>query len=150
MPSYHQKYLSIPTAVKPIAGDAPACHRPPLPASLMIAVFIGLAVMLLKTQSVIAGNFEPPSLEGFNMHAERDGDGDGDGSNETRIRQYLNQKGDSLVSMTSKGRVWAWSLNTRNNESGVKNYVIRDSDCDGVFDEVYGLNDEFHVPECVK
>ena len=114
----------------------------------MIVVFIGLAVMLLKTQDVNAGNYEPPSLEGFNMHSERDGDGDGDGSNETRIRQYLNQEGDSLVSMTSKGRVWAWSLNTRDNKSGVRNYVIRDSNCDGVFDERYSLDAEFHVPPC--
>jgi hypothetical protein len=28
--------------------------------------------------------------------------------------------------------------------------VIRDSNCDGSFDEVYGLDDEFHVPDCVK
>lgn len=79
-----------------------------------------------------------PDLEGFNLHDERDGDGDGDGVNETRIGQYLNSNGDSIVSFTTQGRLWAWSLNTRENESGVRNYVIRDSDCDGVFDEVYG------------
>jgi hypothetical protein len=94
MPGYPLKYLSIRTAAKPVTGDASAGHRPPLPASLMIVVFIGLALMLLKTQSVIAGNYEPPGLEGFNMHSERDGD--------------------------------------------------------GIFDEGYDLDDEFHVPECVK
>jgi hypothetical protein len=52
--------------------------------------------------------------------------------------------------MTSNGRLWAWSLDTRDDESGVHNYVIRDSNCDGVFDEVYGLDAEFHVPECLK
>ena len=98
-----------------------------------------------------AGQFDPPGLEGFAVHSERDGDGDGDGVNETHIKQYMNKNGDSLVSMTSKGgRVWAWSLNTRDNESGESNYVIRDSDCDGIFDEVYSLDDDFHVPECVK
>jgi len=150
MPGYLRKDRSIPTAVKPVAGAAPAGHGSRLSASLVIVVLIGLALMLLKTQSVIAGNFEPPGLDGFTLHTEREGDGDGDGVNETSIRQYLNEQGDSLVSMTSKGRVWAWSLNTRNSDSGVKNYVIRDSDCDGVFDEVYSLDDEFHVPECVK
>jgi hypothetical protein len=94
--------------------------------------------------------FTPPALEGFNLHDERDADGDGDGKNETRIGQYLNANGDSLVSFTSNGRVWAWSLDTRDSDIGPENYVIRDSDCDGTFDEVYGLDDEFLVPDCVK
>jgi len=94
--------------------------------------------------------FTPPALEGFNLHDERDADGDGDGKNETRIGQYLNANGDSIVSFTSNGRVWAWSLDTRDSDIGPENYVIRDSDCDGTFDEVYGLDDEFLVPDCVK
>ena len=97
-----------------------------------------------------ATEFKPPALEGFNLHDERDADGDGDGKNETTIRQYLNANGDSLASFTSNGRVWAWSLDTRDSEIGSENYVIRDSNCDGVFDEVYGLDDEFHVPDCLK
>ena len=97
-----------------------------------------------------AAQFTPPELEGFNLHDERDADGDGDGKNETRIGQYLNANGDSLVSFTSNGRVWAWSLDTRDSDIGPENYVIRDSDCDGTFDEVYGLDDEFLVPDCVK
>jgi len=70
--------------------------------------------------------------------------------NETHIRQYFNTSSDSLVSMYTKGVVWAWSLDARENESALRNYVIRDSDCDGVFDEVYGLDYEFHVPDCLK
>ena len=113
---------------------------------------LGLAFALFVTHApaVNAGNFAPPGLEGFSMHAEREADGDGDGVNETRIQQYLNQNGDSVVSMSSKGQVWGWSLNSRNDESALRNFVIRDSDCDGVFDEVYSLDDEFHVPDCVK
>ena len=84
------------------------------------------------------------------LHDERDADGDGDGVNETHISQYLNTSGDSLVSMSTKGVVWAWSLNTRSSDTGHNNYVMRDSNCDGVFDEVYGLDEEFHVPECMK
>jgi hypothetical protein len=106
--------------------------------------------LALTTSQAVAEQFDPPSLDGFNLHVESDGDGDGDGKNETHIKQYFNASGDSIVSMTTKGRLWAWSLNTRENESGVHNYVIRDSNCDGVFDEVYSLDDEFHVPDCLK
>lgn len=113
-------------------------------------VFITGWFLILSTGNAFAEQFEPPKLDGFNLHAERDADGDGDGNNETHIRQFFNPGGDSIVSMTTKGQVWAWSLNTRENDSAVRNYVIRDSNCDGVFDEVYGLDEEFHVPDCLK
>ena len=106
--------------------------------------------LALSSGRAVATNFEPPKLEGFNLHAERDADGDKDGVNETHIKQYFNTSGDSIVSMAIKGKIWAWSMSTRNKESGDKNYVIRDSNCDGLFDEVYGLEDEFHVPDCLK
>jgi hypothetical protein len=113
-----------------------------------------LLVLLLATAGISgmaqAKDFTPPDLEGFNLHAERDADGDGDGENETRLHTYLNANGDSLVSFTTNGRLWAWSLDTRNDEVGPRNYVIRDSNCDGTFDEVYGLDDEFHVPDCTR
>lgn len=109
-----------------------------------------LLAALLAVPAAQAESFDPPDMEGFIQHSERDADGDGDGKNETHIIQYLNEKGDSLVSMTSKERIWAWSLSSNNNDSPIKNYVIRDSDCDGIFDEVYNLDEDFHVPECVK
>ena len=122
--------------------------RGPLPVPLLtIILTVSLAGMLRVVQ---AAQFTPPDLEGFNQHDERDADGDGDGKNETRLGQYLNSSGDSIVSFTSNGRLWAWSLDTRDDESGPRNYVIRDSNCDGVFDEVYGLDDEFHVPDCTR
>ena len=115
------------------------------------AVILGFLVVLSGfTGYAVASQFEPPKLDGFNLHAESDADGDGDGKNETHVKQYFNASGDSIVSMTTKGRLWAWSLDTRENDSGVRNYVIRDSNCDGVFDEVYGLDDEFHIPDCLK
>ena len=110
-------------------------------------LFFSLTALLGVAQ---AAPFTPPELEGFNLHDERDADGDGDGKNETSLGQYLNSNGDSIVSFTSNGRVWAWSLDTRDSDTGPQNYVIRDSDCDGTFDEVYGLVDEFNVPDCVK
>jgi len=53
--------------------------------------------------------------------------------------------------MTTNGHLWAWSLETKGEStSGPKNYVIRDSNCDGVFDEVYSLEDKYFLPDCVK
>jgi len=115
-----------------------------------VAVLSCLLVLSGLAGRSMAAPFTPPSLEGFNLHAERDADGDGDGVNETHIRQYLNMSGDSVVSMSSGDRVWAWSLNTLDSETGERNYVIRDSDCDGEFDELYGLDEEFHVPACLQ
>ena len=114
---------------------------------LTVILIVSLTGMLQMAQ---AAPFTPPDLEGFKLHDERDADGDDDGNNETRLGQYLNSNGDSVVSFTSNQRVWAWSLDTRDDEAGPRNYVIRDSNCDGIFDEVYGLDDEFHVPDCVK
>jgi hypothetical protein len=31
-----------------------------------------------------------------------------------------------------------------------RHYVIRDSDCDGIFDERYGLDEEYHLPDCLQ
>jgi hypothetical protein len=53
--------------------------------------------------------------------------------------------------MTTNGHLWAWSLETKGEStSGPQNYVIRDSNCDGVFDEVYSLEDKYYLPDCVK
>jgi hypothetical protein len=113
--------------------------------------WFGPALAFICLQSPLqAAEFKAPDMAGFIMHDEREADGDGDGVKETQVQQYLNPQGDSAFSLTTGGRLWAWSLDTRNDESGPKNYVIRDSDCDGVFDEVYGLSDEFHVPDCTR
>jgi hypothetical protein len=126
-----------------------AKNKPCAPRIQVLAIILtaSLAGML---QVVQAGQFTPPDLTGFKLHDERGADGDGDGKNETQIKQYLNSDGDSIVSFTSNERLWGWSLDTRKDESGPRNYVIRDSNCDGIFDEVYGLDDEFHVPDCMK
>lgn len=115
--------------------------------SLLVA---GLMLLLLQTGVVSAGQYAAPDLNGFKLHDEREADGDGDGGNETHIKHYLSQSGDSIVSMTTGNRLWAWSLDAHDNDSDVHNYVIRDSNCDGVFDEVYSLDAEFHVPDCLK
>ena len=112
--------------------------------------WLPLASLLVAMQHLQAAQFEPPVLEGYLLHDERDADGDGDDVKETHIQHYLNENGNSIFSMMTNGTLWAWSLDTHDDESGEKNYVIRDSNCDGVFDEVYGLDQEYHVPDCVK
>jgi len=91
-------------------------------------------------------------MTAFLLISEEDGDGDGDGVKETHIRRYRNLDGDSIFSLTTKGRLWAWSLESVGSPaiSGSRDYVIRDSDCDGIFDQRYALNEEFHVPDCLK
>jgi len=140
---------------RPVAGNIPAGARTTLPARRpgMQLSLLRLAIIALTAAGaplLHAENFTPPALDGFILHSEREGDGDGDGVNETHIMQYVNTQGDSLFSMTTKGRLWAWSLDTHDSSSGPDNYVIRDSDCDGSFDEVYGLDEEFHLPDCVN
>lgn len=140
--------MTHPFPHRPAAGTGNATGRTSLP--VLAALPMVIIAILTAPLFALAGNFTPPGMEGFSLHSERDADGDGDGVNETHILQYANTHGDSLFSMTSKGRTWAWSLDTRDSGSGPDNYVIRDSDCDGSFDEVYGLDEEFHVPDCVK
>ncbi|HUT40564.1 MAG TPA: hypothetical protein VM011_04410 [Gammaproteobacteria bacterium] len=141
---------------RPVAGDSKLTDQPGPTAAhqrgarLATPWMAVIAGALLHLPVAHAENFTPPGLEGFTQHSERDADGDGDGVNETHIMQYMNTNGDSLFSMTTRDRLWAWSLDTRDSDIGTDNYVIRDSDCDGSFDEVYALDQEYHVPDCLK
>ena len=97
------------------------------------------------------GMYFKPELNDFVPHNNYDDDGDGDGIKETHVRRYISSKGDTAFSMTTGDRLWAWSLDSQGGDATDihKNYVIRDSNCDGVFDERYSLNAEFHVPACL-
>jgi hypothetical protein len=94
--------------------------------------------------------FGAPSLIGFDKTSEENADGDGDGIKETHVVHYTNEAGERLFSLTTGGTLWAWSLQSKDGTEPLENYVIRDSDCDGVFDERYTLDEEFHVPDCLK
>jgi len=124
--------------------------------SITSAARVGLAVYcVLGATGVVAretGTFQPPDIEKFLLINGEDADGDGDGVKETHIVHYRNVAGAQVFSMTTKGKLWAWSMETAGQdevESGW-NFVIRDSDCDGVFDEKYRLDEEFRVPDCLK
>jgi hypothetical protein len=98
------------------------------------------------------GVFQPPDLSTFLRINADDENGDGDGVKETHVVHYQDRAGDKLFSMTTKGRLWAWSLKTSGDAApnSAWNYVIRDSNCDGVFDEKYSLDEQFQVPDCLK
>jgi hypothetical protein len=118
----------------------------------------GIAIVFLLLSSLIArpvlavekGDYKAPSLDGFTLTSEEDADGDGDAVKETHVRHYSNATGDFMFSMTTKGKLWAWSRQSHAGAESGKNYVVRDSNCDGVFDEQYSLDEEYHVPDCLK
>ena len=64
-----------------------------LPDLKSISNFMLGCFLVALTGQVVAEQFEPPKLDGFNLHAESDADGDGDGKNETHVKQYFNASG---------------------------------------------------------
>jgi len=96
------------------------------------------------------GMYFRPELPDYELQTEYDDDGDGDGMKETHVRRYSNPNGDSAFSMTTNGILWAWSLDTKGDDDSDihANYVIRDSNCDKVFDQRYSLDAQFQVPPC--
>jgi hypothetical protein len=113
---------------------------------------VALALGSPVSYAMEKGTYQPPDLNTFLLINSEDADGDGDGVKETHVMHYQNVAGDKLFSMTTKDKVWAWSLKTPEDaaRNSAWNYVIRDSNCDGVFDEKYKLDEEFHVPDCLK
>ena len=106
----------------------------------------------VESASVEKGVYVEPELNDYALHNEYDDDGDGDGTDETHVRRYINSKGDTAFSMTTSDQLWAWSVDSKAGDDADinKNHVIRDSNCDDIFDEVYGLDDDYHVPDCLK
>ena len=121
---------------------------------VVLTVAVGLLVVAAPPLAAMEkGQYQAPDMEGFIITREEDGDGDGDGVKETHIRHYQNLAGDEIFSMTTEDTLWAWSMSSHHAGGGTDpahNYVIRDSDCDGSFDERYGLDEEFHVPDCLE
>jgi hypothetical protein len=130
---------------------AAPCVTGKLSQLLALLMIVGILGVGGAMGTANATQFNPPGLDGYSLIDEHDADGDGDGVKETHVRQYFNTEGDSIYSMTTNGHLWAWSLETRGESTGgPQNYVIRDSDCDGVFDEAYSLEDKYYLPDCVK
>jgi hypothetical protein len=105
-----------------------------------------------QATAVEQGDFRGPGMEGFVKVTEYDADGDDDGVKETLIRRFKNLDGDRMFTMTTSDQLWAWSLDSYGDDNTQlgRNSVLRDSDCDGRFDERYRLDEEFHLPDCLK
>lgn len=112
--------------------------------------FLCLAMQPLG--AVESGFFRGPGMEGYVKIQEYAADGDKDGEKETLVRRFKNLDGDRMFTMTTKEHLWAWSLDTAGDDDTQieKNNVLRDSDCDGLFDERYSLDEPFDLPDCVK
>ena len=120
---------------------------------VILALFLAAVVFFAPVaQAMKKGAYLPPNPHGYHYDHEWYADGDGDGVKETHFVLYKDSAGDSIFSATTKGHLWAWSLNSRGDSGSDRhrNYVIRDSNCDGVFDEAYTLDEQFRVPECAK
>ena len=79
------------------------------PAAVVLALLLVLAGMAGQLRAREAGDYPAPDISKFIVVSEEDGDGDGDGLRETHVVHYKNVAGDKVFSMTTKGRLWAWS-----------------------------------------
>jgi len=124
----------------------------PLASASLATMALYLALCNTDAAAIETGIYQPPDLSRFLLISGEDADGDGDGIKETHVVHYQDIAGDKIFSMTTKDKLWAWSMETPGEENAESswNYVIRDSDCDGVFDEKYQLDEEFQVPDCLK
>lgn len=118
-----------------------------------------LAVILLLTSALglafEMGVFEPPSLDGYLLVEEKllDKDEVKDGIKETRLEKYQSRSGEKIGKYVTGGKNWAWAVapNRKDVCHYPDNYVIRDSDGDGVFDERYRFcGEEFWLPAWTK
>jgi hypothetical protein len=116
---------------------------------LLIVVLLLVAVPGMAMET---GFFRGPGMEGFVKISEHEGDGNADGTNETTIRRFRNVNGDRMFTMTAKDQLWAWSVDAVGDDDSEinRNYVLRDSDCDGRFDERYRLDEGFSLPDCLE
>ena len=126
-------------------GDA----TEPFPA-LGAAAAALLLLLAGSARAVEEGFFRGPGMEGFVKVQVYEADGDGDGEKETLVRRFRNLAGDRMFTMTTGEKLWAWSLDSAEGDGVENDYVLRDSDCDGRFDQRYGLDEEFTPPDCVK
>ena len=72
--------------------------------TVLLLPVMGLIFLFLQSGGASAEQFVPPNLDGFKLRHERKMDGDGDKITETNVKKYLNQSGDSIVSMTTRGQ----------------------------------------------
>ncbi len=140
------------TALPGVSHAASAHRRGWLVLVGLVLLALALALVARDERHADLVTYPAPSLEGYVLNGSYQGDGDADGINETHIRRYRDLDGNRIFSMTTQAHLWAWSLDGGNDDDSTiaDNYVIRDSNCDGSFDERYALGEPFHVPDCLQ
>jgi len=114
---------------------------------------IFLLASIAPLSAMEKGVFKPPSLEGYTLVQTKQLDKDKvkDGIKETTLEIYGNAIGQYIGKYTCNGIIWEWGVKANNNnDDTINNYILRDSDGDGIFDERYGGNETTYVPDWVK
>lgn len=99
------------------------------------------------------GMYEPPDLAGYVLYKSRliDADEPPDGIKESLLEKFRTSDGKKVFRISTRGYVWAWSKkNAQDTNSSKENYVIVDSDGDGIFDVRYSLKEIFGRPSYLK
>ena len=117
-----------------------------------IPALLALTLTLQPVAAAEKGEYPAPALDKFQPAGESEADVNGDGANESLIRRYISEAGIVIFSLSTGEQLWAWSMAATEGDAldPSKSYVIRDSNCDGVFDEKYGPQEDFEIPSCVK
>ncbi|MBM4271793.1 MAG: hypothetical protein FJ139_06545 [Deltaproteobacteria bacterium] len=119
----------------------------------LIAVVL-LSLMGTQTYAMEKGEFQTPSLEGFLFNRQFKIDEDEDGIKESDVTIYKNPSGDQIGVISTGGIIWLWSRRDHDylhNRTDInRNYSIRDSNCDAIFDERYATGEPFYLPNCLK
>jgi len=119
---------------------------------LLVALLVSIA---LQSHAMEKGIFQPPSLEDYEYERAWQMDINKDGVKETHVTMYKNSDGGKILKITSlNGTVWAWAVRSsywpKDKEDLTKNYTLRDSNCDGVFDEKLKNDEAYKVPDCLR
>lgn len=123
---------------------------------LIVVLLIMLCILAPMPYAMEKGVFQPPSLDGYTLDRTKYSDKDTiiDGIKETKIEVFKNSSGQIIAKYTTNNKTWAWAKlmdpSDVNNIDTSINYVIRDSDGDGKFDEMYNRTEDFYLPNWVK
>jgi len=116
---------------------------------LLVALLVSIA---LQSHAMEKGIFQPPSLEGYTLVQTKQLDKDNNGSRETTLEIYAKGKTKLIGKYITDGKVWGWAIynDLQNRDDPFKNFSIRDSNGDGIFNEKYTTTEEYPLPDYLK
>jgi len=120
----------------------------------LFTILLMLCILVPMPYAMEKGLFQPPSLEGYTLSEEKmlDKDKIKDGVKETKLEIYVNAAGQKIGKYSTNGKTWEWAIKSvQDVNDNTHNYAIRDSNCDGQFDERYAFTgEEVYLPDCLK